>query len=265
MVPDDTVHEDVRFLTGSPQRFAVLTQLCEGPARPTELCDAVDATRTTIQRILAGFRERQWVVKRDGVYRPTVTGRRVHDRYRALLSEVDRAREFGPLAEHLGPVGDQLPAELLETGTLTVGSEQSPLAAVRRFTEWFRNVEGDVRAVSPIVTQSFNEIAAGLLESGTHIELIIDHGVLERSMSDFTTAVERGIEDDNVAMFVHESPLEVGLVLDASRCCLIAYDGRNNVRAMVESDDDTVYDWGEAAFERRRDRSQSLEAVISSS
>jgi predicted transcriptional regulator len=261
--PDDTAFEDCQFLTGSPQRFAVLAQLRERPARPTDLCDTVDATRTTIQRILAGFSERQWVVKRDGEYRLTVTGERVFDQYTALMSEVERARAVGPLAAHLGSIAADLPADLLDPDCLTTSSEQNPLAAIGRFTDWLSEVEGDVRAISPIVTSVFNDVAVELLETGTHIEFIIDHSVLERSESDFSDALQRSVEHENVDTYVHDAPLDIGLALDRSRVCLAAYDDRNNVRAIAESDAKAVYSWAETVFDRYKERSQPLEAVLS--
>jgi len=160
MQQDQAEYGDVQFLTGSPHRRAVLAALCDEPARPHELCDDIDATRTTIQRILAGFRERQWVVKHHGDYRATVTGRRVCEQYETLHDEITRARRFGPLAAHLGPVADDLPVEALATGRLTVSEEGNPLAALSRFTEWLQEVEGEMCAISPVVAQPFNEIGA---------------------------------------------------------------------------------------------------------
>jgi predicted transcriptional regulator len=261
--PDDTAFEDCQFLTGSPQRFAVLARLEERAARPTDLCDTVDATRTTIQRILAGFSERQWTVKRDGEYQLTVTGKRVFDRYRALLDEAERARAVGPLAAHLGPLATDLPVDLLDPDRLTTSSEQNPLAAIDRFTDWLGDVDGDLRAISPIVTSVFNDIAADLLETGTRIEFIIDHSVLERSASDFSTALERSVEHENIQTHVHDTPLDIGLALDRSRVCLAAYDDRNNVRAIAESGAPAVYSWADETFEQYKDRSEPLAAVLS--
>ncbi|AAV46811.1 unknown [Haloarcula marismortui ATCC 43049] len=260
---DDTGFEDCQFLTGSPQRFAVLAQLRERPARPTDLCDTVDATRTTIQRILAGCTERQWVVKRDGEYQLTVTGQRVFDQYNTLLSEIDQARTVGPLAAHLGAIAADLPPELLDPECLTTSSEQNPLAAIDRFTDWLHEVNGDVRAISPIVTSVFNDAAVELLETGTHIEFIIDHSVLERSASDFSDALDRGLEHENIDTYVHDTTLDIGLALDRSRVCLAAYDDRNNLRAIAESDATAVYHWAETVFDRYRERSQPLAAVLS--
>ncbi len=263
MQPDQVAYEDVKFLTGSPQRCSVLSTLCESPARPCELCEAVDASRTTIQRILAGFRERQWVRKHDGKYRATVTGRRVCEQYRALLSATEQAREFGPLATHLGPLADDLPPVALAEGELTISSEGNPLAAVMEFAEWFRNVEGDVRAISPIVAEPFNEVGAELLASGTKIEFVIDQTVLERSEAEYPTELEEGLQSDQIDIYIHEEPLSFGVVVDEERCCLAAYDEHNNVRAMLSSENDEMYDWASVVYERRRERAQPLAARYS--
>ncbi|WP_276270827.1 helix-turn-helix transcriptional regulator [Haloarcula litorea] len=258
---DESALGDVQFLTGSAQRWHLLSALHESPARPRDLCESVDATRTTIQRILAGFREREWVRKEDGRYGLTVTGRRIHDRYRALLAEAERAREFGPLASNLGHVTEDLPTAALEDGELTVSTSGNPLAAVSRFTEWFRAAQGDVRAVSPIVAEPFNDIGAELLDDGTTIEFVIDASVLERSRSEYEDSFERGLDDDRIDIYVHPEPLSLGLVVDEGRCCLAAYDDGNNIRAVLESEDDAVYEWVRRLYERRRDRADPLTAV----
>ncbi|MBX0322048.1 MarR family transcriptional regulator [Halomicroarcula sp. F13] len=264
MDPDTEDFEDVQFLTGSPQRYAVLSSLCASAARPCELCDEIDATRTTIQRILAGFRERQWVVKREREYRPTVTGRRVCQQYRSLLGEVERAREFGPLTTHLDAIADDLPTEALENGRLTAGSDGNPLAAVNRFTEWFRGVGSDVRALSPIVAQPFNEVGAELLAAGTSIEFVIDQTVLEQSEQEYGNALEHGLDHDQISIYVHEEPLTFGLVVDeTNRCCLAAYDDHNNVRAVLETSGEDVADWARSVFEQRRERSKPLSVLYS--
>jgi predicted transcriptional regulator len=265
MEPDEAAFGDVQFLTGSPQRFAVLSALCETPARPCDLRDRVDATRTTVQRILAGFRERDWVYKRDGQYHPTVTGRRVLTRYRSLLTDVERAREFGPVATHLEPIADRFPAALLTESTMTRGTEQDPLAAVSRLIDRFRSAEGEVRAISPIVSQSFNEVAAELLDSDVEMTLVVDRDVIDRSASDFPTAFERGIEHGGIDIFVHETPLSFGLLLDDTGCCLAVYDDGNNLRATIESADESVIEWAHVQYERRKERADPLETLVADS
>lgn len=264
MQRDQSVHGDVQFLTGSPHRPAVLEALCEEPARPHELCADVDVTRTTIQRILAGFRERQWVVKHDGDYRATVTGRRVCERYESLREAVDQARRFGPFAAHLGPAADDLPAAALANGRLTVSEDGSPLAALSRFTEWLESVEGALHAISPVVARPFNEIGAELLSSGTQIEFVIDSAVLEQSKAQYESALDLGADHDRMSIYVHQAPLSIGVALDAESCCVVAYDDNTNIRAIVESTDAEVYEWGTELFERHRDSAVPLPALYES-
>lgn len=262
MPQDQAVYDDVQFLTGSPHRQAVLAALCDESARPHELCGDIDATRTTIQRILAGFRERQWVVKHDGDYRATVTGRRVCKQYELLREEVSRARRFGPLATHLGPVADDLPVAALETGQLTVSEDGSPLAVLSRFTEWLRAVEGELRAISPVVARPFNEIGAELLSEETGIEFIIDSTVLEQSKSNYESDLQLGADHDRMAIHVHESPLSLGVAYDDKRCCVVAYDDDNNLKAMLEAGEGELYDWTAELFERHLERSVPLSRLL---
>jgi len=262
MQPDQAVHDDVQFLTGSPHRQAVLSALCDEPARPHELCADIDATRTTIQRILAGFRERQWVVKHDGDYRATVTGRGVYEQYERLQAELARARRFGPLATHLGPVADDLPVAALENGRLTVSEDGSPLAALSRFTEWLQGVEGNMHAISPVVAQPFNEIGAELLSEETGIEFVIDSAVLEQSRANYESDLQLGANHDQMTIYVHEPPLALGIAYDDERCCVVAYDDANNLKTMLEAGDGELYDWTNEVFERHRERSVPLARLL---
>jgi len=261
MQQDQEAHGDIQFLTGSLQRPAVLGALCEQPARPHELCAEIDATRTTIQRILAGFRDRQWVVKDEGDYRATVTGRRVYDRYDSLASEVQRAQAFGPLATHLGPIADDFPVEAVDTGRLTVSENGDPLAAVSHFTEWMQSIEGPMYAVSPVVAQPFNEIGAELLASGVEIEMVIDATVLEQSKANYESNLQLGADHENVAIYVADEPLTLGVALDDRRSCLGAYDGNNNIRAVLESDDDAMHEWARGVYQHYRERATPLEVL----
>jgi len=261
---DDEVFGDVRFLTGSEQRVAILDALCDDPARPTDLTDRVDVTRTTVQRVLAGFLQRDWVVKRDGRYHVTGTGRRVREAYGDFVGTVERARELGPIVADLGDACGELPDAAYETAEVTVATEQEPFAAVDRMLEWFEGGAGEhVRVVAPIVARRFNRTAASLLEQGTTFEMVIDEGVLERSAAEFSTSLERARSDDAVDVLVHPDPLSFGLVIRDAGALVAAYDDSNNLRGLLVSRDDAVTAWAEGVYDRIAERSLSLEDALS--
>jgi len=261
---DEAVTQDLQFLTGSRHRGRILEELCDEALRPTELCDRVDATRTTIQRILAGFRERTWVEKRDGRYRATVTGRRIDERYRALRTTVERADRFAPLATHLGELGAHLPPEAFETGRITAASDQDPLAAVDRIVEWLEASDGGhIQTATPIVARSFNETVASLLEDDLRVDMVIDRGVLEQSATAFETALERGQDHDQVSVSVAPEPLADGLMVRDDSAGIAGYDETNNVRAVLVSEDEAVISWARERFETIESRSRPLRDVLS--
>jgi len=261
---DEDVTRDIQFLTGSRHRPALLDALSEEPLRPTELCDRIDATRTTIQRILAGFRDRSWVEKRDGRYRATITGRRIADRHRRLATTVERADRFAPLAAHFDGFDTAVPPEAFETGTITSASEQDPLAAIDRVIEWLEASDGDhVRTVTPIVTRSFNATVAPLLEAGLSVEMVIDEGVLERSATEFEAALDRSQQHDGVSVSVAPAPLTDGVMVRGDSAGIAAYDETNNLRALLESDDDAFVTWANAQFEAIQSRSRPLADILS--
>jgi predicted transcriptional regulator len=231
--------------------------------RPTELCDRIDATRTTIQRILAGFHERTWVEKVDGRYRPTVTGRRIDERYGALRTTAERADRFAPLAKHVGELGAQLPSEAFETGQITAANDQDPLAAVDRIVEWLEASGGrHIQTTTPIVARSFNETVASLLEDDLRVDMVIDRGVLEQSAAVFETALERGQSHDQVSVSVVAEQLADGLMVRDDSAGIASYDETNNVRAVLVSEDKAVVSWAREQFEAIESRSRPLTDVL---
>ncbi|QWC19457.1 helix-turn-helix domain-containing protein [Halorubrum sp. 2020YC2] len=256
-------HDGAQYLAGSPVRVAILRALREDPRRPTELTDAVDATRTTVQRILAGFRERDWVVKRDADYRVTPTGERVHDAYESLLTEVERGDRYGRFAATLERIGVDFPPEGIPDSDLTVASDQNPLAAVDRLTGLLHESRGaDIRAVSPVVIQPFNDAAAAALDDGASVELIIDRDVADASIAEFGPATDRALDDEHAEVYVSAEPIEYGLLRCGDVGCVTAYDQRNNPRCVLESTDQTVVDWVDDAFASLRADATRLSAVL---
>ena len=261
---DDEVMRDLQFLTGSRHRGSILAELCEESLRPSALCDRVDATRTTVQRILAGFRERAWVEKVDGEYRATMTGRRIEQQYRSLRATAERADQFAPLARHLEPFDEPLPPAAFEDGTLTAATDGNSLAAVDRLVEWLEASDGShVQTTTPIVADTFNETVAGLLSDGLTVDMVIDENVLERSASQFQTALQRGQNHEGVTVSVVSEPLNDGLMVRDGGAGVVAYDETNNVRAILESEDASVEAWARDRFEATKARARPLAAVLS--
>ncbi|MFA9515648.1 helix-turn-helix transcriptional regulator [Halopenitus sp. H-Gu1] len=258
------VHGDVRYLAGSPGRIAILRVLREEPLRPAEITRRVDSTRTTVQRVLAGFRERCWVCEHNATYQLTPTGEQVYAAYEELLAAAERAREFAPLASHLTSLPEGPPPEAFAAGELTVATSSDPLAPVEDLLDRFEDARGThVRSISPIVTRTFNEAALDLLETGATIELVIDERVLTASAENFPVAFDRAREREDITVQIHPDPLSAGLLAFEGTTCVVAYDDQNALRAILACEDEpTVAEWATDWFERLWQRSQPLAEAV---
>ncbi|MES3160086.1 MAG: transcriptional regulator [Halorubrum sp.] len=258
-------HDGAQYLAGSPVRVEILRVLRREPSRPSALTDTVDATRTTVQRILAGYRERKWVVKRGAVYHVTPTGERVHDAYESLLEEIERADRLGGFAADLERAGAPFPPSGFDTGELTAATDRDPFAALDRVVELVRESDGSsIRTVSPIVTTQYNEAAVAALDSGSDLQLIIDRDVLARSIDDFQPAMDRALDHDAASVFVSSAPIEYGLFRYDDLACIIAYDDSNTPRYVFESTDSSVLEWADSRFEALVTDAVPLSAAIES-
>ncbi|GAB6879134.1 hypothetical protein JCM17823_14080 [Halorubrum gandharaense] len=262
-MPADAAHDDARYLTGSPARVAVLRALRERPRRPAALTETVDATRTTVQRILAGFRDRDWVVSQGAEYRLTATGRRVHDAYETLLAEADRADRYGAFAAGLARAGVDIPQAALDEGEITVATDRNPFGAVDRMVERIRDAdEGEVRATSPIVTSRYNEAAAAAIDAGASFELVIDEAAADVSAAEFDTATERALTDDNATILVTTEPVEFGLFRHGNVTCVVVHDAHNSPRCLLETTAPTVAEWADEQFAALRTDARPLSALL---
>ncbi|MFB6127875.1 MAG: helix-turn-helix transcriptional regulator [Halolamina sp.] len=256
-------YEDVQFLAGSPGRHDVLATLAAEPLRPADLTDRVDVTRTTVQRVLAGFAERGWVRKRGRRYEPTPSGRRMLEAYEATLEAADRSRELAPLLEHLGPVADELPEAALTAGEVTAAGDTDPLAAVDRVVARLRAATGSsLLVVSPVVAETFNRVAADLLAAATEMQMVIDERVLEASAESYPEALARAREVDDIDVVVHPEALALGIVVDPEWACLCAYDDDRNLRAVLESDAPEVREWAREYVNGLKGRARSLRVIV---
>lgn len=264
MAWNDSVHEDVRYLSGSPVRIAVLRAIRQQPRRPAALTDCVDVTRTTVQRVLAGFLDRQWVCKDGSTYRISPTGRRVCAAYETVLDEAAAARKVVPVVAEAPTVIEELPLSALADCEITVATEQDPLAVVDRVVDRFAAGSGShVVAASPIVTQSFNRVAADLLADGTTIEHVIDERVLDASATEFPEALDRAIEHDAISVYVADEPVPFGFFTYDDVVCAAGYDDRNRPSVLLESTDSDVVAWARDRFERMREAATPLETYVS--
>jgi len=248
----DAALEDVEFLALSANRVTVLQSLAEGPRSRSELATETGASQATLGRILADFEDRSWVRRVDGDYEATATGRLVADAFSELLAALELEGELREIVEFLPVAELGFDLARLTDATITVPTGTRPSAPVGRLLDLERDA-AEVRAFS----HAFNEQTLSLMAeraatgdvtfrgvfSPTAVEALTDDDALRRHLLALVDA-------DAAAVRVRSAGVPVAGTLVDGRVHLLIRDDSGVLRASVDTDDEAVREWADAAFDR---------------
>lgn len=245
-------HEDIKYLAGSPYRSEILAALRTDDLRPAELTERIDATRTTVQRILSGFRDREWIVKTGPTYRATVTGQRVLEVYRSLETEVERAETYGPFGVYADEVSRRLAPELFTETTVTRATDQQPFAPIERYIEVTSRTQRRIRTLAPIVSQEAIDIAEEYLSRGVDLDLVIDRAMFEAFEAQFPETLARWIDRPDSSVGVCPESIDFGLSITDDTVLVGAIDEGGNLTILAEGTDRSLRAAAVEVFEGRK-------------
>lgn len=251
-----TTREDVSFLVGSDVRLTLMRALREEPGRPTELAERCSCARETAQRTLSGFQDRGWAEQRAARYRLTPGGEAVLDRYDDLETAVRNADRLRTFFAHAGDAVRDLPFGAVPSLEVTTATAEDPHAPVARFLSVFSDGPADsFRAITPIVSQVFNEAGEVMLGPDTDADLVTDESVLERSAEQYSEALELALEHEEFTLYVYPESVDFGMLILDEHVVVGAYDDTGNLVATVDGTDESFRAWAVETFERYRDAS----------
>jgi predicted transcriptional regulator len=134
--------DDVAFLARSANRVRILGRLAAAPSTRRALADDTGVSRTTLDRIVNEFEDREWVERRDdGTYAATPTGAGLVDAFEPTLDAAVALRRLGdavawlPRDEH--PIG----LEHFSDARVWQPESDDPVETGRYFADLVREVD----------------------------------------------------------------------------------------------------------------------------
>lgn len=257
-MPDDATppRERVLFLLRAQSRLRIVEHLAaNGPATQRALRTELDAARTTVSRATTALADGGWIERVDGAYRLTRSGRALTEAVLELLDTVDRIDDLGEFLRWL-PAGVDAPdfhdAEDVE---VTYSTPAAPYAPARTQTEILYTADR-LRVLLPAIERDSTE---------TLVEQVTDRGLTVESV--VSPDVEATMESEEFAPLMREKgrtgrstvyvaqdpcPFYLGLA-DDGRTQVGLADDDGLPRALLETTDDAVREWGEQIYQRYRD------------
>lgn len=245
----------IRFLARAESRVRIVESLLESsPASSRELRDHLDASRTTVSRAVRSLEEQGWVTRGDGAYRLTPVGQVIAREFLALLETVRTAEER---SEFLQWFPTDVPAPDLvgiEDAEITVPTDGDPYTPARTQAEILRSADQLRMLLPSIDIEATKLLTDQVVNHGLEIETVIAP-TLEATVesADFAPLFRRKMQTDRSTVLVSDRdlPLYVGLAGDG-RVQIGVEDDDGFPRALLETSDPSIREWGEAIYEEYR-------------
>jgi predicted transcriptional regulator len=213
-------------------RLVVLEQLSEGVETRRELERHLDASRTTVHRIVTKFREAGLVTETDGVLALTGVGHYVTDEVVRCRERLQTAHRLEPLIDAIEGAGLSFDAGLFAEAEVTTADARNPYRPVAQLTEFI----GDstrLRGAYKIVPNPMyvDRLYDGLLAGGDS-ELVYERGAAEEIVDMYPEKAERALGAGDVSVYV-VGELPFGVTVADGKAALAAYDDASGVLELV--------------------------------
>lgn len=258
-----TCHDEaVEYLSRSPVRVELLSELRAGPLTRGELRDRLDAARTTVGRNLDRMLEFGWVEETPDGYRLTALGAFLDAEFREALDAFAVGDDLAPLLERIPAEAFDLDPIHLADARVTVATDAQPLAPIDRVTT-IRADSDSLRELSSVVAADSAEqvrerMAATAPDDVVEVVLEADTVETARSNPDYRGTFEATVEGDAIDVYRYDGSFPFLLALLDDRVAIGVTDERGAPAALVESDAPAVREWAERRYEAYRDDAEYL-------
>ncbi|MFC7215331.1 helix-turn-helix transcriptional regulator [Saliphagus sp. GCM10025334] len=242
------------------RRHDVFDVLADEPLEKPELTAALEVSPATAHRILASFREKDWIQRTPHGYTLTPFGEalgRAAATYWSTVSETHRRAPLYDVITTAAP-SDSVDFAWFDDATVTTVESHDPYRPLNRFIDLLEDTSSirgiDTTSVSPTYVEDvYDRIADGL-----PVELVYDQAVVERLATEYTDLATDAFERDNFTLWVREE-VPFGLALFDDRVGIGGYDDETGLlEVFVDTDNEDAYEWGEQLFERYREDADRL-------
>ena len=234
------------------RRLDFLEQLAEEPLRKHELVDALDHSRSTVNRAIDELEAAGLVAGETDGYRTTLTGRLLARSYRRFLtvaSDVDAASE---VLRPLGPGVDLSPVALRDAETYRAAAPD-PYRPLERLDAALVDAETVVAALPALPYPRLLDRCRRVASAGGSVELVFTDRTYRLGRERYGDTLAGTAKREGVEIRVVDG-VEVGvLVADDTLVCLV-FDDDGGLFGISESTRPASVEWG-------RDRVRALAAA----
>lgn len=258
----DEICEPLEFLCNSPQRLQILDLLDNAQMDVRDVRDAVDGSRSTVQRNLSALERRGWVNKVSAGYSTTTVGKLLCEEFMAAGETAGTITRMAAFFEAVGEPA-KIDSRQLTSALMTTPNSGQPTSLMSRLFNIFGKADY-VCGFLPVVSSLSVELSRRVSAAGDDVpecDYIISSDAFDTLREQYGNdgAEGAGIDPpDHINIYVYEDNLPYGLFVSDEQLALAAYDDIGRIEAVVESTNEEAIGWAKREYERCRHRSTQL-------
>ncbi|WP_049899804.1 helix-turn-helix transcriptional regulator [Halococcus agarilyticus] len=257
-----TTLDNVEFLARSSNRFAALEVLIEGPRDRAELRESIDASSSTVGRVLDDLKTKGWVTQTNHRYEATRTGRLVGTEFARLLDAMEAVEQLQGVVDWLPTEEMDFDVTTLQDAEITTATQSSPFRPTLRMAARLGEAD-EVRMLAyAAIPQVLTAVQKAVVEGTQTFEAVVTPDLLDAVRDDAEmTAQARSVADaDRAAVFCSGDSVPYSLAVADGTLVMDVTDDRRLPRALVETENETAVSWAESVYDSYR---QDAEPVSS--
>lgn len=240
------------------QRATLLARLHDGPVAKPALVEALDVSRSTVDRAVEALEAHELAVRRNGGVEITMSGRLLYDAYEAFRERGANVVRARTLLNHLDADVEFDAAVLTDAVVLTADQPAPflPAREARRLLDTAVRMEGFSESV--LNFGAAERLHTAVTEGTLEYECVYTSGMLSHLERNWSEERRRMAQTGQYRMFESPRPsfpFDLFVVDDdagETYVLLIVYDDERIFRGILRTEDDEAVEWARSVIAEYR-------------
>jgi predicted transcriptional regulator len=243
------------------KRANVLEVLLSSAATKPEIVQAVDSSRTTVDRALDDLLSFDLVERIDSRYQATLLGQQAFDSYQQYhqrLADLQRASSVLIACDSEAPFDPRV----LEDANVEEAPPHAPERPIRTLADQVETPTSLVGTGPMLMTTYLDAVTAGAINGDLSVELVVTEPVLAEMRAMEDVPVDRLLEAETFALFKTDEQMPYALfslATPSGRQSGIITDERGGIRGGIFNDTPQMHEWVLSQYEAYRQRATRVD------
>ncbi|MFC4249180.1 helix-turn-helix transcriptional regulator [Natribaculum luteum] len=254
--PDDSVLETIT------RRRSLLAALEDGPRDKRDIVDALECSRSTIDRAI---RELEWLAfvdRTDGAYRLTVAGQLALAEHRRRLESIDAIARVADLLEYV-PHDAPMAPSMLEGATVHEREPHAPNEPLEEIASLIGTADR-LRgfAAADRIPQFRHQLYDRTLDGTLDAEVLFTDELTTFLLEDRPREIRKLLVDGTLDIYSIQSiPYGLGIVetQSSSQAFVVVQNEAAEVQGVIQNDSPAALEWADAVYRRHRATATKLD------